>query len=143
MRTHAMMVGAARETAAGATHEEARSEGDKDTRATEQSYIARGQAMRAEQIGEDLARLEGASWDDRVAVQPPSLVRLASEDDEVRVYLVAAFGAGIALELAGAKITVVTPASPVGAALSGRGEGDDVELPGKGGPKSWTLEKVR
>jgi hypothetical protein len=31
---------------AGATHEEAKPENDKDTRALEQSYLARGQAIR-------------------------------------------------------------------------------------------------
>jgi hypothetical protein len=34
----------------GVTHEDARSEGDKDMRATEASYVARGQAMRVEQL---------------------------------------------------------------------------------------------
>ena len=36
----------ARETARGATHEEAKPEDDKDTRALEQTYLARGQAER-------------------------------------------------------------------------------------------------
>ena len=37
----------AREAAASATHEESRPENDKDTRAIEESYLARGQAKRA------------------------------------------------------------------------------------------------
>jgi hypothetical protein len=35
----------------GATHEEAKPENDKDTRALEQSYVARGQAKRVEELG--------------------------------------------------------------------------------------------
>ena len=34
----------------GATHEEAKPENDKDTRALEASYLARGQAMRLEEL---------------------------------------------------------------------------------------------
>src|SRR5579859_3643023 len=38
-----------RATIAGATHEQAKPENDKDTRALEQSYLARGQAARVEE----------------------------------------------------------------------------------------------
>ena len=48
----AQMAQAAEETRKDATHEEAKPENDKDTRALEQSYLARGQAMRAEQLAE-------------------------------------------------------------------------------------------
>lgn len=48
---------AQRETAAGATHEEARPENDKDTRALEQSYLAHGQARRVEQLRLELAEV--------------------------------------------------------------------------------------
>src|SRR3984957_19944196 len=40
-----------RATREGATHEEAKPENDKDTRALEQSYLARGQAARLEAQG--------------------------------------------------------------------------------------------
>src|SRR5690606_17653583 len=46
------MAEAARQTREGAVHEESRAEGDKDMRSTEQSYLARGQAMRAEALAE-------------------------------------------------------------------------------------------
>src|ERR1700722_19685512 len=39
-----------RATREGATHEEAKPENDKDTRALEQSYLARGQAARIEEL---------------------------------------------------------------------------------------------
>jgi hypothetical protein len=44
------LVSALRTTRAGATHEEAKPENDKDTRALEQSYLARGQAARVEEL---------------------------------------------------------------------------------------------
>lgn len=142
----AAMTETARLTAEGATHAEARSEGDKDTRATEQSYIARGQAMRAEAIGEDLNRFATASFDDLPdgsPIRPPALVLLESEDGERRVYLLAFFAAGMELEGLGTRVTVVTPSAPVGLALVGRASGDEVELPGRGGRRTWRIEAVR
>ena len=40
-----------------ATHEEAKPENDKDTRALEQSYVARGQAIRIEELRTNLAEV--------------------------------------------------------------------------------------
>jgi transcription elongation GreA/GreB family factor len=120
----------AADSAAGATHEESRQEGLKDMRATEQSYIARGQAMRAEALAEELDRFDRAAWpafgdDDPVAA---GALLLLEVDGEERRYLLSAFGAGVKLAVDGAPITVVTPASPVGRALLGVREGDDVEV---------------
>src|SRR5271163_799711 len=42
----------------GATHEEAKPENDKDTRALEQSYLARGQAARIQELREGLTAVE-------------------------------------------------------------------------------------
>lgn len=45
---------------AGATHEEAKPENDKDTRALEQSYLARGEAARVEEQRTALAEIEAS-----------------------------------------------------------------------------------
>lgn len=124
------MVAAAKDAASGATHEENRQEGDKDMRATEQSYLARGQAMRAEALADDLARFEvlrvtdfGA--DDAIAAG--ALVHVELDDDD-KVLFIAAQGGGTVLEVDGVRVTVVTPSSPMGRAICGRREGDDLEL---------------
>src|SRR5262249_3049381 len=46
----------------GATHSEARAENDKDTRGLEQSYLARGQAQRVEELSVALAATEAMVW---------------------------------------------------------------------------------
>jgi hypothetical protein len=46
-----------RQTTQGATHEESRAENDKDTRALEATYLARGQAKRVAELSDGLARL--------------------------------------------------------------------------------------
>lgn len=140
------MSSAARDAAAAATHEESRAEGDKDTRATEQSYIARGQAMRAEAIGEELGRLDAATFADLAPGSPVrvgALVAVQSSGSGTRVFFVAPFGAGTHVRVAADDVTVVSPSAPVGSALLGKEEGDEVELPGRGGVRTWTIARVR
>ena len=68
---------------AGATHEQAKPENDKDTRALEQSYLARGQAMRIETLKAGLSALrtraalcavcvDMSTRDSRMVVSAPS-----------------------------------------------------------------------
>ncbi len=140
----ATMARAAEDARLGATHEENRSEGDKDMRATEQSYLARGQAMRAEELAEQLQRLEVmalASFDAAAAIGPGALVRVTVED-ESRTFFVVPYGGGTELVVAGEKVTVVTPASPVGRALVGRRAGDDFELAARGAMREWVIDAV-
>ena len=139
-----VMAAAAEDARKGATHEESRAEGDKDMRSTEQSYLARGQAMRAEEIGEHLARLDALELG---AVGPQSsiaagaLVRVIV-DDEPRVFFVVPWGGGTELTVDGTKVTVVTPSSPVGAALLGKRAGDGFELRMRGAMREWEIVAV-
>lgn len=135
---------AARDAAEGATHEESRAEGDKDMRATEQSYVARGQAMRAEEIAEQLARLEASAlraYGEGDEIGPGALVRVLV-DDAPRVFFVVPWGGGTELDVGGVAITVITPSSPVGRALVGRQRGDDFELAVRGAPREWVIDEV-
>ncbi len=143
-RALATMVRAAESAREGAVHEENRAEGDKDMRATEQSYLARGQAMRVEDLAEQLQRfvatpLVAFGPDDVIA--PGALVR-ARVDGVPRVVFVAAQGGGETLDVDGVSVTVVTPASPVGRALVGLRMGDSVELPGRDGVREWEIDTI-
>lgn len=138
------MADAARQTREGATHEESRAEGDKDMRSTEQSYLARGQAMRAEALGEELTRLEATpivAYGEDDTIGPGALVRV-SVDEVERVFFVVPQGGGTELEVEGVRVTAVTPSSPVGAALIGRRAGDDFELVLRGARREWVIEEV-
>lgn len=138
------VVEAARSAREGATHEESRAEGDKDMRSTEQSYLARGQAMRAEELAEQLQRFELTplpAFGPGDPIRAGALVRLAIEDDE-RVVLIVAQGGGTALEVDGVGVTVVTPSSPLGRALLGRREGDDFELEIRGRRREHVIQEI-
>ena len=119
-----------RGTTRGATHEESRPENDKDTRALESTYLARGLAMRAEQLGEDLALLERFQVRAFTEDDPLALAALArvEDDDAERVYFLAPAGAGTKLSVDALEITVLTPSSPLGRVLLGKRLDDDVEF---------------
>ena len=119
-------------TVEGATHSEARSEGDKDTRATEQTYLARGQAQRVVELEE--AVVEVTRWNPRAfaagdAIGLGALVTIDEDGSERRLFLAPAGGGNT---LAGG-VQVVTPKSPLGTALLGKRAGDEVEV--RTGPK--------
>lgn len=138
------MAHAAAQTREGAVHEEARAEGDKDMRATEQSYLARGQAMRAEELAEQVHRLEATPlprFGEGDAIAPGALVR-ALVEDEPRVLFVVEQGGGTELEVAGTRVTVITPGSPVGRALVGRRVGEDLELRTRGAVREWVVDAI-
>src|SRR6187431_2441771 len=59
----------------GATHEENRPENDKDTRALEQSYLARGQAQRVAELQDALNLLKALELR---AFSPESLIALGA-----------------------------------------------------------------
>lgn len=123
------------DTARGATHEENRSEHAKDTRATEQSYLARGLAERVAdlRVAQDrLARLDPVACEDEMRIG--ALVAIRDEDTHTleHWWLVPVAG-GIdlesAVELEGQRAThrirTVTPAAPLGRSLVGLAVGDE------------------
>ena len=122
-----------RATAEGATHPEAKIENSKDTRALELSYLARGQAARAEELRLGLAlvrTLPTVALSEGAPVYSGALVSLAEGDREHSV-LLAPFGGGY--KLAGGTIAVVTPQSPLGKSMMGKtaSEECDVTLAGR------------
>jgi transcription elongation GreA/GreB family factor len=137
----ASLTSAHRAAREGATHEEARPEHDKDTRAIEQSYLARGQAARIEELQDSVAAVSALRLRDFRSGAPVALGALvALEEDEAVLSLWLAPGGG------GTKLTggvqVVTPKSLLGQALLGKLEGDDVEVPAGGKRRLLTIASV-
>lgn len=128
-----------------ATHAEARPENDKDTRALEQTYLARGQAMRAEAMVEQLQILRGldiAPLRDGEPIRSGALIALEDENATRQLFM-APFGGGITLHVEGVAVQVITPVSALGRALLGRVAGDDVEVRAPTGAREYTVLEVR
>jgi transcription elongation GreA/GreB family factor len=133
---------AQRATLEAATHEEARPENDKDTRALEQSYLARGQAQRVEELRTAVAETRAMPVRDFAEDAPIGLSALVTLEDErgAQHVLVALHGGGH--ELAGG-VKVVTTRSPLGRALLGKQAGDDVEIAQGAKKRAATVVSVR
>jgi transcription elongation GreA/GreB family factor len=131
----------AHKTAAeGATHEDARPENDKDTRALEQSYVARGQAARVRELEVALAETERMPLRVFREDQPIALgaVVVVTEDDAELAFMLAPHGGGCRL----GDVQVVTPQSPMGRALLGKHAGDDCEVTIAGKRRMLTIERA-
>jgi len=140
----ATMSAAQRVVVDGATHEENRPENDKDTRALEQSYLARGQAQRVVELQDALnllKALELRSFTAASAIALGALVAL-DEDGDVVHYFIAPAGGGVRVTVAGAEVRVVTPQSPIARALLGKHEGDDLELRTPQGVRECSIASV-
>ena len=140
-----VMAHSAEDARRGAVHEENRSEGDKDMRATEQSYVARGQAMRTEQLAEDVARFESIAvrtFAPDAAVGIGALVKVLIDEDE-RWFYVISQGGGMDLDVDGTRVTVLTPSSPAGQLVLGKFVGDEFEIRAGGKVRTWEVLLLR
>jgi transcription elongation GreA/GreB family factor len=124
-----------------ATSSETKSEGKYDTRATEASYLARGQAVRIS----ELRRLH--AWYDRLEPDdsPPERIRLGTlveiEREQPEWIFLAPFG-GSRANIQGQKIRVISPSSPLGKALLNLQPGDALEVQTPRGLREYEVLRV-
>jgi transcription elongation GreA/GreB family factor len=132
----------------GATHEESRSEHAKDTRATEQSYLAErvldltrtAKALDALELA-DLAEGEEIAVGALVEITADETVSSADVDPYETCFIVPGAG-GIKLIHAGRRLRTVTPVSPLGRALLGLCAGDQSAFSTPGGKRSFEIVSV-
>ena len=129
----------------GATHEEARQEHPKDTRAIEAQYLARGLAERVERLRDAVATLAAlplskAGGDDEIGLA--ALVGVVDETGQVARYFIVPAGGGELLDVDGMAIQSLTPASPLGSALIGKQVGDDALVTLPKGRLTLTIEWI-
>lgn len=110
--------------AEGATHAEARAETKWDTCGLEQSYLARGLARQFEALAKQVEELRIFVPSD-FSGQPVGVGALVETemDGQRMLFMLLNCGGGFELTVDGDAITVITPESPVGAALLDKVEG--------------------
>ena len=114
-----------------ATHEENIAENKYDTLGLEASYLATGQARRAEEIRLALTawkQLRLRPFNAEHGIQLGALVWLSDPQGAELCVFIGPDGAGLKLYLAEQEIQVISPRSPLGQRLLGCAEDADVEL---------------
>lgn len=122
---------AANISAAGATHVENKAESSKDTRATEASYLARGQSIRVAQLEAALVRLrfmELPTLNNGSPICTGGVVCLEDEQGKKRRHFLVTDAGGYTLDYNDLTITTITAQSPLGKELIEKIVGDEVEL---------------
>lgn len=131
----------------GMTHAESKAENDKDTRAIESSYLARGLASRVAELRSALATIQ--AWTLPSPQEQPGkailgrVITLVDQESErtQRVWL-APVGGGVSLRYAEQTILVLSPDAPLGRALRGRGLEDEFEVHSPSGTRDWFIDAI-
>lgn len=126
------VAGASREAREAATHPDARAEDKYDTRATESSYLADGQARHAAELREAVELYRALTVRTFGTDEPIALTALVTlEQRGARdLYFIGPRNGGVIVHLDDAEVMVITPQSPLGRALLGCRAGDAVRLEG-------------
>ena len=129
----------------GATHEESRPENDKDTRALESTYLARGLAERVVKLEREVQELRKLRVRDFARDNPVALSALVrvEYDDGDALYLVSPAGGGLRLSWDTQVIFVVTLQAPIGMALLGKYCDEEIEIMTPQGRRIGTLVDIR
>jgi len=149
-----------RDAQAGSTHEESRAEHAKDTRATEQSYLARGLADRVGDLRRTvgaLATLQLEAFEPSDPIGVTAIVTISVEDVDVdvdvdaahdgcpepQVWWILAAAGGFELEQDGMRVRTVTPASPLGRALVGLRIGEEASYRTPRGERAFEVRALQ
>lgn len=135
---------AARAAHEAATNEECQPDNKYDTTALEASYIAQGQANRAQEIRialENYRIIKMQTFGDETPVRLTALVTLEDEDCHQRQFFLGPQAGGLKVAVDGVEVVVITPQSPLGRNLLGKLTGDEVRS-GDNPVKTFTIVEV-
>ena len=121
-----------------------RQENDKDTRALESTYLARGLARRVASLEETrgvlaVLKLRRFGPDDPVAL---SALVVLQDDAGSTTYFLTPAGGGREIEIDGRTVKTVTPQAPLGRALLGSYLGDEVQAQTPDGPRQLEVSEL-
>ena len=124
-------INAANEAHAAAVDDQSVAETQYDTLAIEAGYLAEGQSKRVsefQQAIEAYQALELVTFDENSTVTIGALVQLAADSESRHWFFIGPAAGGFRCNLAEQAITVITPQSPMGIALIGKQQDDDIEI---------------
>ena len=136
---------AARTAHAAATHAECLPDNKYDTTGLEASYVAQGQANRAQDIRKSLEsyrKLTIRTLDEETPNRLTALVNLEADDGSCRQIFLGPDAGGLKLADGDTECIVITPESPLGRALLGKFCGDEVDTGSGEARKTFTIVDV-
>lgn len=136
---------AARAAHEAAIHEECIPDNEYDTTALEASYVAQGQANRAQEIRaalESYRTLTLNTFDDDTPIRLTALVTLEDGEGNMRRFFLGPQGGGMKITDGATEIVVITPVSPLGRSLLGRRTGDEVQAGDSATAAAFTIVSV-
>lgn len=140
-----LLTQAARTAHAAATHTECLPDNKYDTTALEASYVAQGQANRAQDIRRALESYRGVtlrSFDAETPIRLTALVTLEGEDDSCRLFFLGPEAGGMKVTTNNREYIVITPESTLGRALLGRICGEELTIGNGPAQKTFTIVAV-
>jgi transcription elongation GreA/GreB family factor len=114
-----------------ATHEENVAENKYDTLGLEAAYLATGQARRAEAIRQVMAnwrQFRPRPYDPSKGIQLGALVCLVDSDDRQQQFFLGPDGGSMKLVSGAQFVQVISAEAPLGRAMLGKCEGDEVSI---------------
>jgi transcription elongation GreA/GreB family factor len=114
-----------------ATHEENIAENKYDTLGLEAAYLATGQARRAEAIRQAMAswrRFRPKPYDARHGIRLGALVSLVDSDEKQQQLFLGPDGGSMKLVSGAQLVQVISSEAPLGRAVLGKREGDEVSI---------------
>ncbi|MBS7807740.1 GreA/GreB family elongation factor [Variovorax sp. PCZ-1] len=127
-----------------ATHEENIAENKYDTLGLEAAYLSTGQARRAEAIREAMAhwrQFRPRPYDASKGIQLGALVCLVDADDKQQQLFLGPKGGSMKLASGSEFVQVISSEAPLGRAMLGKCEGDQVSI--QGAPSGQQFEVLR
>lgn len=126
-----LTMSASQEARDEATDEESRAESKYDTHAIEASYLAAGQAERAEALALTIQTFAQTKFPDCAPGDPIAVGALVDVDfgNERSYFLLAAAGGGTTCDIDGRELTVLAPSAPLARKLMGAKAGDVLKDP--------------
>ena len=126
------LANAAREAHSYATDPDSKAESKYDTRSLEASYLAEGQAAKAEEMRKALENFRPENFrafEENEPADLGALVEVVYPDRAKAAFFLAAQGGGMMIDFEGLTVMVVTPGAPVFVNLTGKTAGDEIAEP--------------
>jgi len=136
---------AAKTAHAASIHEENIPDNKYDTLGLEASYVAQGQANRAQEIKlalETFKQLTLQSFDEDSEIRLTALVMLRADDGSVKHVFIGPREGGLKVIDQDCEIMVITPGSPLGKSLIGKRCGDRIETGSGNNRKEFEIIEV-